>query len=180
MEPQDAALIALVLSGDHGAFSRLFARYREAHFRFAVRMLGDRLDADDALQAAWLRAFRHLDRFEDPTRFASWMYAIVVNECRSAATARARRERRFTDEPGALDSVQVDDTVERSFVRDEIESALAALEPLYREAFLLKHVEQLSYEEMTRMTGASASALKMRVKRACDQLKELLEGVQHV
>lgn len=180
MRPQDDELIAMVLAGDHGAFTRLFARYRETHFRFAVRMLGSHFDADEALQTAWLRAFRHLDRCQDPGRFASWMYSIVVNECRSVALARARRERRFRDDPDALSVLQVEDAIEPALLRDEIENAVAALEPLYREAFILKHVEQLGYDEMARITGAGESALKMRVKRACEQLRELLEGVHHV
>jgi RNA polymerase sigma-70 factor (ECF subfamily) len=62
-------------------------------------------------------------------------------------------------------------------LRDEIERALARLDVDQREAFVLKHVEELSYEEMAEITGAGISALKMRVKRACDRLRELLEGV---
>jgi RNA polymerase sigma-70 factor, ECF subfamily len=180
MESQDAELIRQVLSGDHDAFSRLFARYRDAHFRFAVRMLGNRFDADDALQSAWLRAFRHLHRCEDPRRFASWVYSIVVNECRSAVLMRGRRERWYVDDDSVMDSAASDDFGDDTSLREEIDIALAALEPLHREAFLLKHVEQLSYQDIVRITGASESALKMRVKRACAQLRQLLEGVQHV
>ena len=60
-----------------------------------------------------------------------------------------------------------------------IERALGMLPTEQREAFLLKHVEELSYEEIAKMTGVSVSALKMRVKRACDALRDLLEGVYH-
>jgi RNA polymerase sigma-70 factor (ECF subfamily) len=61
--------------------------------------------------------------------------------------------------------------------REEIQAALGRLDPAQREAFLLKHVEELSYEEMTELTGVGVSALKMRVKRACDRLREMLQEV---
>ena len=180
MKHSDAGLVAAVLGGDLDAFTRLVARYRDVHMRFAVRMLGDRFEADEALQSAWLRAFRHLNQCADPERFGAWIYAIVINECRSAAFRRARRERRVVDDATLLDGVAIDDAVERRFVREDIERALGALDVDHREAFVLKHVEQLSYEEMAEITGAGVSALKMRVKRACERLRELLEGVYHV
>jgi RNA polymerase sigma-70 factor (ECF subfamily) len=62
-------------------------------------------------------------------------------------------------------------------VREEIQRALGQLPAEQREAFVLKHVEELSYEEMAEITGVGISALKMRVKRACDRLRDLLEGV---
>jgi RNA polymerase sigma-70 factor (ECF subfamily) len=181
MERPDAGLVAEVLGGNLDAFTRLVARYRDAHMRFAVRMLGNRFDADEALQSAWLRAFRHLDRCADPARFGAWVYAIVVNECRSAALRRSRRERRMADDETAIELAATnDDAAEQRAVRDDIERALASLDPAQREAFVLKHVEQMSYEEMAEITGAGVSALKMRVKRACDRLRELLEGAYNV
>lgn len=180
MERSDAWLVAAILGGDLNAFTPLVARYRDAHMRFAVRMLGNRFDADDALQSAWLRAFRHLDRCGDAERFGAWLYAIVINECRSVAFRRARRERRIVDDEGALEAATFDDAADQRFVREEIERALATLEEAQREAFVLKHVEQLSYEEMAEITGEGTSALKMRVKRACGRLRQLLEEVYDV
>lgn len=177
VQRSDAELIAHVLDGDLNAFTQLVHRYRDQHMRFAVRMLGNRLDADEALQSAWLRAFRHLDRCADRGRFGAWVYAIVANECRSTAFRRSRRERRFVVHESALASVAVDDGADGRAAREEIERALAELPPDQREAFVLKHVEQMSYEEMAEVTGVGVSALKMRVKRACDRLRELLEEV---
>jgi RNA polymerase sigma-70 factor, ECF subfamily len=179
MDSSDAALVAAVLRGDQAAFTRLCRRHRAAHMRFAVRMLGDRFDADEALQSAWLRVFRHLDRCANPERFAAWSFAIVANECRSALARRGRREARLVNDEAALDAVSLESDAEHGMVRDDIERALSALEPEQREAFLLKHVEQLRYDEMAEITGVGVSALKMRVKRACERLRELLEGVSH-
>jgi RNA polymerase sigma-70 factor (ECF subfamily) len=179
MELSDAELVAAVLGGDLDAFTRLVRRYRDTHMRFAVRMLGDRFDADDALQSAWLRAFKHLERCADPRRFGTWVYSIVANECRSLAFRRVRRERRIVNDELAIDSAHGTDVIEGRLVREEIENALDELEVDQREAFLMKYVEDLSYDEMALITGAGVSALKMRVKRACERLRELLEGVYH-
>jgi RNA polymerase sigma-70 factor (ECF subfamily) len=179
MDRSDAELVDAIIGGDLDAFSRLVHRYRDTHMRFAVRMLGDRFDADDALQSAWLRAFRHLRQCTEPERFGTWMYSIVANECRSLAFRRTRRERRIVNDEAALESAQSRDAIEQQLVREEIERALAKLDVDQREAFLMKHVEDLSYEEMAQITGAGSSALKMRVKRACERLRELLEGAYH-
>jgi RNA polymerase sigma-70 factor (ECF subfamily) len=179
METSDADLVAATRAGDLDAFTRLVRRYRDRQMRFAVRMLGDRFDADDALQSAWLRAYRHLDQCADPSRFATWVYAIVANECRSVAFRRVRRERKVVRDEAAVAAATGTDAFERQLAREEIERALNALDFDQREAFVMKYVDGLSYEEMADMSGAGVSALKMRVKRACDRLRELLEGAYH-
>ena len=177
-DPTDAALVRSVLDGDQAAFARLVERYRDQHIRFALRMLGgNRADAEEALQSAWMRAYRALDRCAEPARFGAWLYHIVVNECRSKGTQRGRRERWFVDDAEAIARRATSPDVDRRVLRDEIEQALARLEPTYREAFVLKYVEELSYEEMSEITGVGVSALKMRVKRACEKLRAHLEGV---
>lgn len=176
----DAEVAAAVLSGDVDAFGILLARYRDAYTRFAVRMLGNREDADDALQSAFVRAYRNLAKCEDPARFGAWLYQIVINECRTLGARKGRREQRQVRDDGILERVlQPDDTAESIAFRDEIQRALDQLDSGQREAFVLKHVEELNYEEMAELTGVGVSALKMRVKRACDRLRELLEGVHH-
>jgi RNA polymerase sigma-70 factor (ECF subfamily) len=172
----DAALVAQVIAGDAEAFALLLRRYRDAHIRFATRMLGNRDDADEALQSAFLRAFRSLAKCVEPERFGAWLYRIVVNECRTLAARRAHRERSLVRGPATLGTLaERDDPVGSDALREEIQYALDTLNPEHREAFVLKHVEELSYEEMTEITGVGVSALKMRVKRACQRLQELLE-----
>ena len=176
----DAALVAQVIAGDPEAFGLLLGRYRDAHIRFATRMLGNRDDADEALQSAFVRAFRSLAKCAEPERFGAWLYRIVVNECRTLAARRAHRERSLVRDVAALGAVvEQDDPVGSDALREEIQYALESLSPEHREAFVLKHVEDLSYEEMAEVTGAGVSALKMRVKRACQRLQELLEEAYH-
>jgi RNA polymerase sigma-70 factor (ECF subfamily) len=175
----DAELIAAVLAGDIDSFAGLVRRHQDACTRFAVRMLGSRVDADDALQSAFMRAFRGLRSCKDPDRFGGWLYQIVVNECRTYASRQRRREIRFPPDPDAIERAvapATEEEVERD-VDGHIERALSMLPNEQREAFLLKHVEDLTYEEIAAMTGVSVPALKMRVKRACDGLRDLLQGV---
>lgn len=175
----DAVLTAAVLAGDVGAFAPLVHRYRDRYARFAVRMLGSRDDAEDVLQSVFLRAFRNLRKCKDPARFHAWLYQIVVNECRSFATRDGRREQRLVRGEAALESIPTPSFADDQGLREQLQRALDQLVPEQREAFLLKHVEELEYEEMAGLTGAGVSALKMRVKRACERLRELLEEVHH-
>jgi RNA polymerase sigma-70 factor, ECF subfamily len=171
----DAALVTATLAGDLNAYGVLVRRYQDTYFRFATRMLGDREDADDALQSAFVRAFRGLRDCRDPGRFGAWLYQIVINECRTLGSRRARRERRIVPFDGEPERGAVEHAEESSADLEEIQRAIDQLDPEQREAFVLKHVEELSYEEMATLTGAGVSALKMRVKRACNRLRELLE-----
>lgn len=174
----DAELVAATQLGDTGAFAQLVRRHRDRHARFASRMLGDQDDAEDVLQSAFVRAFRGLDRCEDPTRFGAWLHRIVVNECRTFATRRGVRERRLVRDEGTLEGLEdTSPIMGDSALRRAIDAAIASLAVDQREAFVLKYVEELEYEEMADVTGAGVSALKMRVKRACEQLREQLQGV---
>jgi len=177
-ETSDAAYVQQVLNGNSDAFTRLVDRYYERCARFAVRMLGDRDDAEDALQQTFLRAYRSLGRYQEQDRFSAWLYRILVNQCRSAAAQRGRRERVFVREETAL--LNAADRRQGWSGEDEelVQRILAELDPLLREAFVLKYVEELSYEEMSAATGVGVSALKMRVKRACDRLRARWEHIK--
>lgn len=171
--PTDAEVVRRVLSGDVDAFGVLVERHRARGARFAQHMLGDPDDAEEALQDAFVRAYRALGRCRDPDRFGAWFMRILVNRCRTRGARRQRRQQTFVRDEWVLESAAAEPPgVEW---REEIERALARLNPLYREAFLLRHVEGMGYEEMAVLTGARVPALKMRVLRACEKLRVMLE-----
>lgn len=174
----DAALVRRVLAGDARAYTGLVARYRDRLGRYAVHALGNRADAEEALQDAFVRAYRSLHRCDDPARFGAWLFQILVNRCRTLGAQRARRQRTLVQNDAALLGAGVDHPEDQAAWGEAIRWALARLSPDQREAFLLKHVEDLSYDEMAELTGAGISALKMRVKRACEQLRAILQEVQ--
>jgi len=176
-ERPDASIVAAVLTGNTDAYAVLVNRYRDNYTRFAARMLGSLEDADDALQLSFVRAYRNLSQCRDPDRFGSWLYQIVVNECRTLGARRARRERRIVRDNGRMELAVTQHPSGDTALRDEIQYALNRLESAQREAFLLRHVEGLGYDEISEITGVGTSALKMRVKRATERLRTLLEGV---
>jgi RNA polymerase sigma-70 factor, ECF subfamily len=180
----DAAIVRAIIAGDRERFAVLVDRHAAACLRFATRMLGNREDAEDATQEALVRAFDALARYDTKTTFRTWLFAILINRCRTAAARRARQARLAVDDERALALASADGDAAVALEAGELDAplarALAELAPEFREAFLLKHVEELSYEEMAEITGAGVSALKMRVKRACDRLRRRLEEVQDV
>lgn len=176
----DAPIVARVLRGDVEAYAELVGRYRDRYARYAMHMLGNREDAEEALQDAFTRAYRSLARCEDPERFGAWLFRILVNRCRTLGARRGRRARTFVVDDAALLDAAEDHPAERSAWREEISRALQQLRPDQREAFLLKYVEEMGYDEMSQLTGVGVSALKMRVMRACDRLRELLSEVHSV
>jgi RNA polymerase sigma-70 factor (ECF subfamily) len=175
---QDAADVQRVLAGDVDAYTALVDRYYDRCARFAVRMLGNRDDAEDALQATFLRAYRALDRYQERDRFSAWLYRILVNQCRSMAARRAHRERVFVREEAVLARAADEHPGWTGEDEEFVQRVLSELDPLLREAFLLKHIEEMSYEEISALTGVGVSALKMRVKRACDRLRERWERIK--
>lgn len=174
----DAADVRRVLAGDVDAYTKLVDRYYDRCARFAVRMLGNRDDAEDALQATFLRAYRALGKYQEQDKFSAWLYRILTNQCRSIAARRSHRERVFVHEEALL--LNAPDSRPNWTGEDEefVQRVLNELDPLLREAFLLKYVEELSYEEMSVLTGAGISALKMRVKRACERLRERWDRIK--
>jgi RNA polymerase sigma-70 factor, ECF subfamily len=176
----DAADVRRVLSGEVDAYTALVDRYYDRCARYAVRMLGNRDDAEDALQATFLRAYRALAKYQERQKFSAWLYRILVNQCRSLAARRSHRDRVFVREEALLlnaPAVSAHDGSEEN--QEFVQRVLGELDPLLREAFLLKYIEELSYEEMSALTGVGVSALKMRVKRACDRLRERWESIKH-
>src|SRR3954465_7653512 len=173
----DAETRSLVLhaarAGDVGAFATLVDMYYARCLRFALHMLANRSDAEEAVQDTFVRVYRALPSYVEQESFEPWLFRILANRCRSAGSRERRRAEfvEFGDVPDRPSEHRHDDAIAW---REEIALALAALPPEQREAFLLRHVEDLSYDDMSLATGAGISALKMRVKRACDALRAWL------
>jgi len=176
-ELSDADVVAQVLAGDGEAFGTLIRRHGDPLRRYATRMLGSADVADDVLAESFIRAYRHLASCREPAQFRTWFFRIVANRCKSHLT-RARREHLPLEAgPPLLATDDPAGDVERDEALARVERALARLSPEKREAFLLKHVEGLSYEEMAARTGERVPALKMRVHRAREALLEELEDL---
>ena len=169
-------LVHAARAGDVRAFAELVDSYYARCLRFALHMLASRSDAEEAVQDTFVRVYKALPQYEEREAFEPWLFRILANRCRTAG-ARERRHAEvveYGDVPERPAASGHDDAIAW---REEIGIALAALPGDQREAFLMRHVEDLSYEDMSVATGAGVSALKMRVKRACDALRVRLTEV---
>lgn len=177
-----AAAVARILAGDVDSYGAIVALHRARCLRFAQRMLGDRDEAEDVAQETFVRAFRSLAKCENPGQFSAWLFSILVNRCRTVLEKRARWDRllaRDVEHPSSWtgDDAQQGLYVDSRYSLEQIEAALQCLSTEQREAFLLKHVEEMSYDEISTLTGTGVSALKMRVSRARDVLRARLMEV---
>lgn len=171
----DRELVECVLAGETEAFAVLVRRYQERLYRHALGMVLDRDVAVDLVQDALIRAYRDLRKCRDRSTFGTWLFRILRNRCLDHLKERRRKDLPLDDQrhlpAGGGDPVA---DFQRRALGDVIDRALARLPEAQREAFLLKHVQDLTYEEMAEVVGASESALRMRVLRARDTLQSLL------
>lgn len=181
--PDDAQLVARSLRQDHEAFGQLIDRHASAIVNLAYRMVGNRAEAEDMAQEAFLTAFKALATFRADSKFSTWLYRIAANKCKDWLRAK-----RPGQGPYDLDAEEVLDShvaehrtpevlLSQQQVAQELEQAIQRLPPLYREAFVLKHVEGLSYEEMEEILGVNGDTLKMRVYKGRLQLSRELASL---
>jgi RNA polymerase sigma-70 factor, ECF subfamily len=173
--PSDADLIERVLAGERDLYAVIVGRYQDTLSRFALGMLRDPDAAADLVQDSLVKAYASLARCNDRQNFRAWIFRIVRNRCMDHLRAPARKQVGLEEgSPELLDRATPETEFERDQLRHVVEHALAALPDAQREAFLLKHVEDLSYEEMAEILGIGVSALKMRVMRAREALQHTL------
>lgn len=177
MIPPDDELIGRIAAGDSKALALLMERHAPPLMRYATHFLNSADDADEVLQDTFIRAERAIRRGLVPDNPSGWLFRIAVNRCRSR---RRRWWRLLGGKAGEVIISRASDPpeVDAREWNEEIARALISLTHATREAFLLKHVEGLSYEEMATITGAGIPALKMRVSRACERLRDLLRDVR--
>lgn len=157
------------------AFARLMRRHNRMLFRTARAILRDDAAAEDALQEAWLRAYRALDTFRGEAKVSTWLVRIVVNE----ALARRRKEQRHAglaeeSEPATLRQDEPEGMAERAELRRQLEAKIRLLPDGFRAVFMLRAVEELSVEETAAALRIPAATVRTRLFRARSQLREAL------
>ncbi len=172
-QPTDGEVVARVLAGNTDAFAVLVRRHQNTVYSYGRSTGLDHDTALDLVQESFVKAYERLRQCRDPERFLSWLFRIFRN-----ATLDWARDIRRTETPlehaGSIAGGA--DEAEAMALRDGLWSALNALSPILREAFLLRHQVGHSYEEIAGITGVSLSAAKMRVARARDLLHDALVG----
>jgi len=176
VERTDAQVVRDVLSGDRDAYRLLVRRYGEVLHGHALRMTGSPDEAADLVQKAFVKGFKKLGSCREPERVGAWLFRILANMCKDHVRSPRRGDVSVTVVAGALKSgSDPSSDVEGAEIRSRVWGALDALTPEQREAFVLKHVEGRSYEEIAAVMDLSVASLKMRVHRAREALRGLLE-----
>jgi RNA polymerase sigma-70 factor (ECF subfamily) len=180
----DLALVRAAQSGDPDAFGVLVARHAPSIVSVTTRMLGPGGDAEDAAQEAFVAAYRALERFQFEAKFSTWLYRIAVNKCMDILRARRPGTVSLDCSDGeGLGSWEPADEetphhgLEQAELAWALDQSIQALPPLYRESFVLRHIEGLGYDEMSAIVGVHRDTLKMRVYKARTLLCRSLEHV---
>ncbi|MDH3504928.1 MAG: sigma-70 family RNA polymerase sigma factor [Nitrospirota bacterium] len=188
-EGQDESqLIARCQQHDHQAFGQLIDCYASTVLNVIARMIGNQTDAQDVTQETFVSAFRAIADFRADSRFSTWLHRIAVNKAKDYLRAQARRQEREgfqpIEEEGGNPILEVaDERTPEHGASDKqmayhLEQAIQKLSPLYREAFVLKHVEGMGYEEMAQILGVGKDVLKMRVYKARIKLSKELDWLK--
>jgi RNA polymerase sigma-70 factor (ECF subfamily) len=184
MPQTDAAAVALARDGDSEAFRALVERHSRAVFRVAHRMTGNPSDAEDVVQDTFLKAYRQLSRFESRANFSTWLHRIAVN-C-SIDLIRARPHREAAHDAADLEQFGAGDAAdaarpspERLMMSAEVQAritgAMSGLSRMERAAFVLRHFEGQSIEEISQALGLKANATKHSIFRAVKKMRHALE-----
>ncbi|WP_345604915.1 RNA polymerase sigma factor [Pseudonocardia adelaidensis] len=171
-ELDEATLVVRAQEGDARAFEVLARRHQPALYRLAVRVMGDRAEAEDALQEALLDAWRRIGRFRGESAFSTWMYRVVTNRCLDMLRRRPPLPVDRVADSAAPDSPERSAEVDAGMValRRELRSLRAEL----RVCWVLRELEGLSYAEIAQITGASEDAVRGRIHRARVRLSEVM------
>jgi RNA polymerase sigma-70 factor (ECF subfamily) len=183
-EDSDAELVHGIAANDHAAFERLMRRYNGRLFRVARAILKDDAEAEDAVQDAYLEAYRHIAEFRGHSQVATWLTRIAINQ----ALMRLRRQKRervvaFPGDGGGntVAAEVVDRKAEspaaatlRGEIRKVIEGQIDELPPAFRAVFVMRDVEELSVQETAECLGIPAATVRTRLFRARALLREAL------
>jgi RNA polymerase sigma-70 factor, ECF subfamily len=179
-ESSDEAFAARAAAGDDAAFEALVVRYQHRIFRLACRLTSE-TDAPDVVQETFLQIYRHLSTFRGAAQFSTWVYRIATNVSLMLRRARARRPAEPLDEflprfdadgklEGTPDALRITSRVEELLDRQELakkaQAAVDRLPDLYREAFVLRDLEELSTAEVAQLLRVDPATVRQRVHRA--------------
>ena len=184
----DTDFVARLQAGDSEAFEILVRRYMPELLRTARRFLRSEEDARDAVQDAFVSAFKSIGRFESNSQLSTWLHRILINSSLMKLRSRRRHPEediekylpRFAEdghqvEPSAPWTESAESMLQRSELRDFVRHSIDKLPDNFRSVLLLRDIEELSTQETARMLNVSANAVKVRLHRARQALRALLD-----
>jgi RNA polymerase sigma-70 factor (ECF subfamily) len=177
----DEQLAAKAREGDATAMEELYLRYRQPVFRIVYRSTRNIDEAEDIVQDVFLKAFERLHTFREQSRFSTWLMRIALNLCTDRARMRQRRQELLEREadhklawchPDAPDPIE---TAQQNAFHEAFYTALNQLPDHHRQLIILRDLEEMDYETIAQILGASVGAVKLRVMRARRAFKAKLE-----
>jgi len=185
----DATLVAGLRAGDAAAFETLLDRYSARLLRLARRFLDSEEDARDALQDAMVAVFKSIGSFESSSMLSTWLHRIVVNTCLMKLRSKRRRRDeidieeylpRFLEdghqvEPSEPWSESAESMLERDELRAQVRASIDRLPETHRVVLQLRDIEEMSTEETAEILGITPNAVKIRLHRARQALRALLD-----
>lgn len=175
LNASDIEIVNKCLAGDINAFEVLIERYKKAVFNTAYRMMGNREEAEDISQEAFIRMFNSLSRYNPEYKFMTWALKVTTNLCLDSLRKRKAETVPIDD---GFEIKDGKDTPEEEYIRKEnqklVQDAIMKLPEKYREFLILFHQRNLSYQEIMEVTGESLTIVKNRLYRARQMLKEEL------
>jgi len=187
----DLRLVEALRHGDEPAYEELITRFQQPVYALAMRLLDDQGEAGDVVQEVFLKVFRNVGAFRCQSSLKTWIYRITVNEAHNARRWFFRHRRReveldqSADENRDWKEVIPDNSrspFDVAFDREQqvmIEAALERINPIFREAVVLRDITDLSYEEIAEVLGVSLGTVKSRILRGREALREKLAGSLH-
>jgi RNA polymerase sigma-70 factor (ECF subfamily) len=185
MEVEAGSAVERARSGDSDAFRLLVEQHSRAVFRLAFRMTGNEQDAEDVVQETFLRAYRQLDKYEARSSFSTWLYRIASNYSLDLIRMRKRHEDKrergtALEDRDILQTIPVnapgpDRIAQSNQVQQRVNEALNELSEQERTAFVLRHFEGLSIDEIGEALGTGTNATKHSIFRAVQKLRRSLE-----
>jgi RNA polymerase sigma-70 factor (ECF subfamily) len=170
----DAGLVERYLAGDMAAFDELMIRYERQIYRVCYRFVENREDAMDLAQEVFIKAFEHLPTFRRESSLKTWLYRIAMNHCINHVKKSSHEFVEVNEYTGSVHaSVQAD--MEYREQRDHFRRMVKQLPPKQKAILELRINEQLSYEEIARMSGRSVSTIKASVFFALEKLRKLVK-----
>jgi RNA polymerase sigma-70 factor (ECF subfamily) len=188
VEPEDLRLVEALREGSDFAYEELITRFQQPVYALALRLLDDPSEACDVVQEVFLKVFRNIGNFRGQSSLKTWIYRITVNEAHNARRWFFRHRRREVELENSPEETRswkeiIPDRSRSPFdiaVDHEqhslIEAALEKINPIFREAVVLRDIADLAYEEIAEVLGVSLGTVKSRILRGREALRDELAG----
>ncbi len=186
----DEQLMFRVQEGHTASFDLLVERYKDRLFNYLLRLTGNRDDAEEVAQEAFVKAYIHAEKYKTIAKFSTWLYTIATNLVRNRMRSRSRAPQIFSlwgrgksdgDDEKVIDVLDPgrspEDKVNDSELSEIINRAIKKVPEKYRSCFVLREINQLSYEEIAAVTGLKLGTVRSRINRARNCFRQIIEPI---